>query len=358
MHGQYDQRIPRDVPQDSLEHADGGHARNAVQEQEQRDQPDNAEYRTYEEGDERLAQVVVHDAEIRVGHLEVGVQRKAHGSDGGHGHGMGTAELLYRVAAQPAAGKEEQHGEVAFQPKREAHVVLAQQPAGSEGDHGRRSHDNPGNALRIPRQFLNKVKNQAHGIERKHEPQRTRTYGRLPGHENLRDVPTDVILDVRYFGADVHDCHARGLGEQVEVVDDRVKQHEQQRERDVGQQQHMRLMGGIAPKVAKTPRAEQHSRYKEERGHAERAQVQHPHRCTREGLLHVIEAHEQQHETLELVNPPDAALRHGHSLEPHLFVVDGSERPVPREHGGVSGERQNLGLYSANERGLVATKEV
>ena len=358
MHGQYDQCVPRDVPQDSLEHADGGHARDAVQKQEQRDQPDNAGHRTCEEGDERLAQVVVHDAEIRVGHLEVGIQRKACGGDGGHGQGMGTAELLYRVAAQPAAGKEEKYGEVAFQPEGEPHVVPAQQPAGGEGDHGDCRHDDPGSAFRVPRQFLNKVKNQAHGVQREHEPQRAPADRRLPGHENLRDVPADVILDVRYLRVDVHDHHARGLGEQVEVVDYRVKQHEQQRERDVRPQQHAGLVDKVTAEVAEAPRAEQHARYEEECGHAERAQVQHPHGRARERLLHVIEAHEQQHESLELVNPPDASLRHGHSLEPHLFVVDGSERPVAREHDGVSGERQYLGLDAAYEGILVAAEKV
>jgi hypothetical protein len=65
----------------------------------------------------------------------------------------------------------------------------------------------------------------------------------------------------------------------------------------------MSLVDKITLEIVETPCTEQHSRNEEKCGHAESAQMEHSHRCTRERLLHVIKAHEQQYESLEFVNP-------------------------------------------------------
>ena len=65
-------------------------------------------------------------------------------------------------------------------------------------------------------------------------------------------------------------------------------------------------MNKVIFEAAETPRAEKHARNEEECRHAESAQVEHAHLRLRERLLHMVQAYEQQHESLELVNPPDS----------------------------------------------------
>ena len=68
-------------------------------------------------------------------------------------------------------------------------------------------------------------------------------------------------------------------------------------------------MDKVTFEVGKPSCAEQHSRYKEECRHAKCAQVQHSHVDVCETLFNVVQAHQQQHESLEFVNPPNSCHR-------------------------------------------------
>ena len=65
-------------------------------------------------------------------------------------------------------------------------------------------------------------------------------------------------------------------------------------------------MDKVIIETTEAPRAEKHSRDEEEGRHAERAQVEHSHLRLRERLFYMVQAYEQQDESLELVNPPNS----------------------------------------------------
>ena len=77
------ERIAGNVAEDSLENADGGNVWNLACEQERGDKADNACDGTCDKLGEALAQVVVHDAEIRTWRFQKSVCDKAYDSDGG-----------------------------------------------------------------------------------------------------------------------------------------------------------------------------------------------------------------------------------------------------------------------------------
>ena len=77
------ERIAGDVAEDSLENADGCNVWNFACEQERGDKADNACNGTCDKLGEALAQVIVHDAEIRTRRFQKSVCDKAYDSDGG-----------------------------------------------------------------------------------------------------------------------------------------------------------------------------------------------------------------------------------------------------------------------------------
>ena len=83
MNGENHERIAGNVAEDSLENADGGNVWNLACEQERGDKADNACNGTCDKLGEALAQVIVHDAEIRTRRFQKSVCDKAYDSDGG-----------------------------------------------------------------------------------------------------------------------------------------------------------------------------------------------------------------------------------------------------------------------------------
>ena len=77
------ERIAGNVAEDSLENADGCNVWNLACEQERGDEADNACDGTCDKLGEALAQVIVHDAEIRTRRFQKSVCDKAYDSDGG-----------------------------------------------------------------------------------------------------------------------------------------------------------------------------------------------------------------------------------------------------------------------------------
>lgn len=78
------ERIAGNVAEDSLENADGGDVGNLACEQERGDESDNARDGTCDKLGEVLAQVVIHDAEIRTRRFQKCVGNIACDSDGGN----------------------------------------------------------------------------------------------------------------------------------------------------------------------------------------------------------------------------------------------------------------------------------
>ena len=77
------ERIAGNVAEDSLENADGGNVWNLARKQERGDESDNARNGTCDKLGEALAQIVIHDAEIRTWRFQKSVCDKACDSDGG-----------------------------------------------------------------------------------------------------------------------------------------------------------------------------------------------------------------------------------------------------------------------------------
>ena len=226
--------------------------------------------------------------------------------------------LLDDSLADVPAGKEEEDGEVALDSERQANMVFIEEPATSKASNRDRNYDN---LVCLRGYFLHPIENKAHAIQREHEPQRARPDGRFSGNEDFCEVPVDVVPDGRDMRVNVHDRHARRLREQVEVVQDWVEQEEQERKQDVGDEQDVRLVDKVILKIVETARAEKHSRNEEERRHAERTQMEHSHLRLRERLFHMVQAYEQQDESLELVNPPNSCcftVAHSYTRNCHL----------------------------------------
>ena len=78
------ERVAGNVAEYSLENADGGNVWNFACEQERGDEADNACDGTCDKLGEALAQVIVHDAEIRTWRFQKCVGDKACDSDGGN----------------------------------------------------------------------------------------------------------------------------------------------------------------------------------------------------------------------------------------------------------------------------------
>ena len=76
------ERIAGNVAEYSLENADGGNAWNLARKQERGDESDNARNGTCDKFREALAQIVIHDAEIRTWRFQKSVCDKAYDSDG------------------------------------------------------------------------------------------------------------------------------------------------------------------------------------------------------------------------------------------------------------------------------------
>ena len=76
--------VAGNIAEDSLENADGGNVWNLACEQERGDKADNACYGTCDKFREALAQIVIHDAEIRTWRFQKNVCDKACDSDGGN----------------------------------------------------------------------------------------------------------------------------------------------------------------------------------------------------------------------------------------------------------------------------------
>ena len=77
------ERVAGNVAEYSLENADGGNVWNLACEQERGDKADNARNGTCDKFREALAQIVIHDAEIRTWRFPKSVCDKACDSDGG-----------------------------------------------------------------------------------------------------------------------------------------------------------------------------------------------------------------------------------------------------------------------------------
>ena len=75
--------VAGNIAEDSLENADGGNVWNLACEQERGDKADNACDGTCDKLGEALAQVVIHNAEIRTRRFQKSVCDKAYDSDGG-----------------------------------------------------------------------------------------------------------------------------------------------------------------------------------------------------------------------------------------------------------------------------------
>ena len=75
--------VAGNIAEDSLENADGCNVWNLACEQERGDEADNACDGTCDKLGEALAQVIVHDAEIRTRRFQKSVCDKAYDSDGG-----------------------------------------------------------------------------------------------------------------------------------------------------------------------------------------------------------------------------------------------------------------------------------
>jgi len=75
--------VAGNIAEDSLENADGGNVWNLARKQERGDESDNARNGTCDKLGEALAQIVIHDAEIRTWRFQKSVCDKACDSDGG-----------------------------------------------------------------------------------------------------------------------------------------------------------------------------------------------------------------------------------------------------------------------------------
>ena len=82
MNGENHERIAGDVSQDALGNADGGDVWEFACQKECRDEADDARDGTCNKLGEALAQVVVHDAEIRTRRFQKCISDKADDSDG------------------------------------------------------------------------------------------------------------------------------------------------------------------------------------------------------------------------------------------------------------------------------------
>ena len=79
VNGEDDKCVPGNVPEDSADNAKWRYLRKSAYGLECEDEPDDAEKRCGDEHRQAFAEVVVHDAEIRVGMLNDGVEREAEG---------------------------------------------------------------------------------------------------------------------------------------------------------------------------------------------------------------------------------------------------------------------------------------
>ena len=75
--------VAGNIAEDSLENADGCNVWNLARKQERGDESDNARNGTCDKFREALAQIVIHDAEIRTRRFQKSVCDKAYDSDGG-----------------------------------------------------------------------------------------------------------------------------------------------------------------------------------------------------------------------------------------------------------------------------------
>lgn len=124
-------------------------------------------------------------------------------------------------------------------------------------------------------------------------------------------------------------------------------------------------MGEVILEFREPSCAEKDSGNEEKRGHSKVAQVFHAEVDACETLLHMVDANEQQDESLELVYPLNPVLCCCHEaftqslfLEPSTLVFDGCIWSVPRENDCFSRERQKFVLNAQNKGFFVAAKEV
>ena len=128
------ERVAGNVAEYSLENADGGNVWNLARKQERGDESDNACNGTCDKLGEALAQVIVHDAEIRARRFQKCVGDKACDSDGSNDDCVfcgvsctrrnGVVDFFDGFLAEKTATKEEQNREVAFNTKRQVDMVL------------------------------------------------------------------------------------------------------------------------------------------------------------------------------------------------------------------------------------------
>lgn len=128
MDGENHKRVAGDVSQNSLANTDGSNVWNLACEQERGDKADNACNGTCDKLGEALAQVIVHDAEIRTRRFQKSVGDKACNSDGSNDgcvfcgvsvtYGNGAVDFFEGILAEKTASKEKENREVAFNTER------------------------------------------------------------------------------------------------------------------------------------------------------------------------------------------------------------------------------------------------
>ena len=96
MHGENYERVPRNVPQDSLENSDGSDVGQSVGKNKGGYKARDTEDGTGDKNRKAFAQIVVHDAEIRVRDFDVGVGDER--DDGGCGENDAVAPSTHVIA--------------------------------------------------------------------------------------------------------------------------------------------------------------------------------------------------------------------------------------------------------------------
>ena len=165
--------IAGNIAEDSLENADGGNVWNLARKQECCDEADNACDRTCDKLGEALAQVVVHDAEIRARRFQKSVGDKACNSDGSNdgcvfcgvsvSYGNGAVDFFDGFLAKKTATKEKENRKVAFNAKRQVNVIYVEKPTAKKTFYGHHGEKKFGVDL-LFRHLVKQVKKQADGI--------------------------------------------------------------------------------------------------------------------------------------------------------------------------------------------------
>lgn len=138
VNGEDDKCVPGNVPEDSADNAKWRYLRKSAYGLECEDEPDDAEKRCGDEHRQAFAEVVVHDAEIRIRSFKDSVKHEGDDGDGCRDcRVQWLAQAILRLVlrniafrsaheffANPSAGEEKEYGQVAFNSQGQSNVVL------------------------------------------------------------------------------------------------------------------------------------------------------------------------------------------------------------------------------------------